>query len=255
MTQVHQIPTQGHDITLTFKVSVDRPMVLRIKGYDAHPFHNNSVYFDREFGTADQLFQGTKMIQAPMPVSPEKMNLVAFDSLTGSQSGVRILEVKAAPLDKRIVAFNTPDDYEYYRFLESFIKACGYRQTGMYKSENGKFKILLSGALYNEKGQPLSTPARIFRPSGIQEWNKPKTDKMTIPIRAFIGLHEFCHFRVNTRNEFEADHYALRIYLGMGFPKSEAMYAFTKIFNPVDENHEKHLESRMQEMSTFIKNF
>jgi hypothetical protein len=252
---VYQIPTQGYDVTLSFKVTADRPVLLRIKGYDAHPLHNNSVYFDREFGIPQQLFQGTKSIQAPMPVSPAKLNLVAFNGLNGSQFGIRIHDIKALPLHKEIVAFNTPEDYEYYRFLEKFIKECGFKPVGLYQSENKKFKIILSNVLYNEKGELLSTPARIFRPGGEQEWNKPKTDKMTIPMRAFIGLHEYAHFRADTRNEFEADNYALRIYLGMGFPKSEAMYAFTKIFNPVNDEHEAHLESRMDQMYSFIKQF
>lgn len=255
MKNIHQIPTDGHDVTLTFKVTSDRPVVLRIKGYDAHPLHPNSVYFDREFGMPNNLFKGTKIIKAVMPVSPGLLNISAFDALSGSQNGIRIEEVKAESLDKKIVAFNTPADYEFFRFLEGFIKTCGYKSTGIYYSETKKFEIKLSAVIYNKEGKPLSTPARVFRPGGEMEFSKPKFDKMTIPMRAFIGLHEYCHFRVDTRSEHMADNYALRIYLGMGFPKSEAIYAFTKVFTPVNTDHEQKLKNRMEGMLSFIKNY
>lgn len=251
----HQIPTDNYDVTLNFKVTADKPMVLRVKGYDANSVHPNTVFFDRDFGMPGALVKGSFAVKAPMPLTPSKLNLIAFDKISGSQAGIRIEELKVSPLDKRLTIFNTPDDYEFFRFLELFVKAAGYNPVGTYFSKNKKFRIKYSDVIYNEEGKPLTTPARVMRANGFMEFSRPQFQKMTIPMRMFIGLHEYCHFRLNTRKENEADNYALQIYLGMGFPRSEAMYAFTKVFKPVNPVHEKALESRMEGMLSYMKQF
>jgi hypothetical protein len=254
--EIFQIPTQGYDCIVTFKVTMDRPVILRVQGYDSNPLHINSLYFDRVFGQPGKLHpKGVKIIKAPLPISPDKLTIVAYDATNGSQTGIRISDVSVSALDKKIVAFNTPDDYEFFRFLENFNKRSGYTPPGSYQSENKKFTIKYSTVLYNDKGNPLTTPARVFRDSKIMEFSKPQFDKMTVPMRMFIGLHERAHIRVNTRDEHKADHYALSIYLGMGYPKSEAMYAFTKVFTPINENHEKAIMSRMDSAFNFMSGF
>jgi len=268
MATVYQIPTDNYDLIINFKVVMDKPVILRLRGYDAHPMHPNSVYFDRTFGAPGALVKGVKQIQAPLPISPEKINIIAYDEITGSQTGIRIEDVKVGPLDKKIVAFKTPEDYEFFKFLEDFVKRCGFSPSGKYTSPSGKFKILLSDKLYNKEGKQLTTPARIFYPGGEMEFSKPKYDKMTIPIRMFIGLHERCHFRLGHGNENikrdeatlkkmegQADSYAMSIYLGMGYPKSEAIYAFTKVFTPVNERHAQDLVKRMDQAVSFVKQF
>lgn len=253
MSLIYQIPTQGHDIILQAKVTITKPMILIIAGYDTH--NPNSVYFRREIGTKSNPLSGVHTIQTPMPITPNSLIFTAYDAMTNSSDGIEVTELKALPLDKKIVVFNSPSDQDFFRFAEIFCKECGYLSPGIYGAKTGKFEIKLSSHIYKADGKISSTPARIFRPEGNIEVSKPYFDKMTVPMRMLILLHEYAHFRANTRNEETADSYAISIYLGMGYPKSEAVYAFTTLFHPVNTMHEQALLARTDKLVSFIRNF
>lgn len=249
----YRVPTEGYDVVLEARISAEKPVILTIKGYDAH--NVNSVYFFRELGTDAVPFRGVQKISAPMPISPEVLNFLVYDKNTKSDTFIKVDNVQVKSLKKEIVLFNKPDDYEFFRFVENFVRKCGNLPLGIYKSENEKFEIKISDVIVNQDGKVSSTPARVFRPYGNIEISKKQFDVMTIPMRMLILLHEYSHFRGNTREEGQADKYALQLYLSMGYPKSEAVYAFTKVFTPVNERHADALNARTSDLVNFIKGY
>lgn len=251
----YSIPTGQYDLTLKIKITVKKPMIFTIKGFDANPLHTNSIYFRRAIGTKDKLFSGEHIMLTPLPISPNQLNVVVFDSETKSDEFVVIDSIVPKPHTRGLVAFNSPDDQEFFKFAEDFCKACGYLGANIYRSENNKFEIKLSDVIYEKGGNISSTPARVFRPYGNIEVSKQQFDGMTIPMRILILLHEYSHFRAKTSNEETADNYALNMYLGMGYPKSEAVFAFTNVFKPIDEKHGEALAKRTDKLMSFIRNY
>ena len=79
-------------------------------------------------------------------------------------------------------------------------------------------------------------------------------DEYTIPMRFAILCHEFSHFYVNKdmHDESEADINGLLIYLGLGYPRIEAIEAFTNVFlnYPSEENGKRY-----KKIENFIDNF
>jgi len=79
-------------------------------------------------------------------------------------------------------------------------------------------------------------------------------DEYTIPMRFAILCHEFSHFYVNKdmHDEGEADINGLLIYLGLGYPRIEAIEAFTNVFlnYPSEENGKRY-----KKIENFIDNF
>ena len=77
------------------------------------------------------------------------------------------------------------------------------------------------------------TPARIFPKIGVIEFN-PKIKKYPFPIKLFILLHELGHCKYS--EEVDADAFALKMYLGLGYNASMAYYALSHILKESPEN-------------------
>lgn len=238
------IPTMEHDVNLLYSIDVKQPSIIRITGYDKD--HKNTVFFDREIGTKEKPFSGIRKLRSPLPISPNNLILSISDSKTDSTQNVKVSDISVMPLDKRVVLWNTARDREFYKFAEMIAKSEGYLPTGVYDHDG--FEIKISSIIHNPDGNISTTPARMFRPYGNIEISKTHFDKMTVPMRMLILLHEYAHFRANTKDEELADSSALRIYLGMGFSESEALYAFTKIFTPANPQHFLALKARTEKL-------
>lgn len=249
----HLIPTGEHDVNVLFRVTATKPVILRIKGIDTS--NPNTVYFDREIGTKEKPFVGTKLLRSPMPISPKNLSLIIFDNMTKSDENIHVDNVSAIPLSKKMTVFNTPKDYDFVKFAEWFAKNAGWMPLGIYKNKDGKYgEIMLCTIIKNPDGKISTTPARMFRPEGNIQISKTHFDKMTIPMRMLILLHEYSHYRANTRDERKADEYALKMYLGLGYSESEAVHAFTKVFTPANITHATALSNRTKQLVTQIKN-
>ncbi len=247
--ECYNIPCQGSKLLIKVSVSSLIPVKLVIKGYD--PLHANSIYFDREI----EFFSGTKEFDIPMPISPEKLKICAYDAGKMAGDGVRINYVKAVPLVQFAVPFMDRADIEFYNFMEKFAKEAGYIKAGgkVYYSPSGDFEIKLSDRIYNEDGTLSTTPARTFRPHGEIEVSKEKFDKMTVFMRIMILLHERMHIRADTEDEEVADRYAAETYARMEYPKTEALYSFIKVFTPLNRQHEEALLQRTDKLNNFLK--
>ncbi len=230
-------------------VSSLTPVNLSIKGYD--PLKANSVYFDRDI----EFFSGHKEFDIPMPVTPDKLKVCALDLDSIGPDNVKINYIKAVPLLQGPVFFMNKDDMEFYNFMEWFAKNSGHLKAKgtVYYSPSRKFEIKLSDRIYNDDGTVSTTPARTFRPGGEIEISKEKFDKMTVYMRVLILLHERMHIRANTQDEEVADRYAVETYVKMGYPKTEALYSFIKVFTPINKKHEAALLQRTDKLNNFLK--
>lgn len=243
------VPTEDSRLNLKVAVTSPTPIDLVIKGYD--PDHENSVYFEREI----QFFKKSEEFDIPMPISPKRLRICAFSKKNKSEK-VKINYIKAESLPFRgNIPFATKDDMEFYEFICNFAKKAGYAPAGgtIYTSPSGKFEIKYSDVIYNSDGTISSTPARTFRPLGEIEASAEKLRKMTVFMIIHILLHERMHIRVDTHDEEKADLFGVRTFVALGFPKTEALYSFIKVFKPINENHEKALIQRTEKLNNFLK--
>ena len=91
------------------------------------------------------------------------------------------------------------------------------------------------------------TPARIFPTIGIMEWG-PKMMGYTKAIRVFISLHEAGHMLYS--KEMDADLWALKSFLGLGYNASTAFYALSDVLHLNPENIK-----RIRKMFEHVMNF
>ncbi len=214
--------------------------------------YNNpdNVYFNRGYGVPEKKFKGIKEFRFPMPLTPDKL---AFTIACKKGGDAEIVSVTSDVL-KRGELFLRDDDMDFLKVALSFAENASYMETGAYE-KNG-FLIMYEDKIVSTdkdgKEKEETTPARISRATGIIEINKSQFVKYSIPMRVVILLHEYMHYRLNTRIEIEADFNALNVFLKYGFTKTEALYAFTKIFY---DRKRKDLEERVQKIYDFINAF
>lgn len=225
---------------LVFSIKSTDECIVNMTGVDYD--NDESVYFNRGYGVDNKKFKGIKEFRFPMPITPDKL---LFSTSCGE-----ILSVKSDPI-KRAELFLRDDDRDFLRMALKFAQNAAYMPAGAYEKDG--YLIMYEDKIVNHMtGKEESTPARISRSTGIIEINRPQFIEFSIPMRIVILLHEYMHFRLNTRVEIEADFNALNVFLKYGFPKTEALYAFTKIFY---NKGRKDLEDRVQQIYDFIENF
>lgn len=127
-------------------------------------------------------------------------------------------------------------EQEIVNSVVKFSMMAGYLQPNSYKYAK-KYEIRLLPKILTDLGSEHVTPARIHVEEGFIEVSKNKFDKKTVPRRIAILLHEFAHNYINKdqNDEEEADYNAARLYMAMGLPRSEFIYAFSKAFKNYSE--------------------
>jgi hypothetical protein len=224
---------------IKFKVDVQNPQMITIVGYDPDPNHKNTVYFAR---TARIKRRG-EMVEIPMPITPKKLILEVNPENRSFGSYINIFDMVVLDLPTTTAVF-PPKTMEFYNFLKKFAKEAGYIEPGFYVSKDENYLIWAKENLDGD-----GTPARVNRRTGVVKMNLSKLREYTVYMRIFIGLHEFFHYALQTTDEVSADMGAARVYLGMGYPRSEANYSMTKIF----DNSPAALK-RVEILDNYIKN-
>jgi hypothetical protein len=232
------------------------PCILRMIGSDNNV--NNAIYFNRGAGVTNNKFEGTRTFLFPLPLTPRRLLFRAF--CNDKNHEIEIVDVEFKKLNQDQLWLR-PHDKNFLMFALRFALESSYISTGVYEEEftvvengiesKGSFNIIYNQSIKNAKGEDESTPARISRATGVIEINRSKFLAYSIPMRLIILLHEYMHWRLSTRVELEADYNALNIFLKLGFSKTEALYAYTKIF--VDEPD--RLGDRVQSLFDFIEAF
>lgn len=251
---------------LIVTLQVKEPCILRIRGYD--PKKENTFYFNRTKGNAQRKVSNKKPIKMcfPLPVAPEYLHVEAFaKDQIGDIVEIKEIELKRinryeprikrrgepAPIGHENFLWLSEDEFAFLKFAIEFAKKAGYISAGVYQDDAERYSIVYENEIRNtQTGQPETTPARISRKNGVIEINRKKFIEFTVPMRVMILLHEFMHWRLKTRVELECDFNAINVFLKYGFSKTEAMYAFTKVFDGQDR-----LTERTNEIVNFIENF
>lgn len=245
MKKTYKINTNKKSLELDFYIRCNKPSRIILVGSCSR--FPNTNYFDTAYGKTDDPFVGDKVMTIKMPITPSVMYVRIYDELTNTDSNVILNQVKWRNLTTRGLYFRDVKTREFLVFAQSFCEQAGYLKGKgeMYEHMDGKYIIKYSDTIKDKKtGKYLETPARVGRSSGIVEISKKHFVEYSVPVRMMILCHEWSHWILNTRNEFIADKHGLKLFLSMGYPKTEAIYAFTKVFNTPQLNKEQEMRGK-----------
>lgn len=243
-------------VMLLVKVTTRRPERMRISVRDSKK--PDTFYTNRWCNV-----NGSKTYYIRMPQSPEVGIVEVYNEKRGNlaegQDSSFTCVLAEQPLTASINIFTSRNRnlLSFVKFAQQFSERASILSAGhsIYQSDDGRFRIDYLDVIRNRKnGQALRTPARIAQKDGVIQISKVHFKKYTVPMRMAILLHEFSHFYMNYQrdNEMEADKNALIVYLSMGYPRIEAIQAFSEVFigTPTDQNRE-----RWDEIKKFINDF
>ena len=251
--------TDNQKCTLSFELKTRGQQQLRFIVVD--PYKENTVYADAPITINEHGY-----FYIRMPISPKNALVRVFNVNHGNlkDDPTFNLRMKKDVLKTNLNAFNVynSDITAYLTLISEFAENAGILSAGnrsVYLSDepgtDGKhFRIDYVDVCRDEKGNELSTPARISTANKRVEFAQKHIINYTVPAIVAAGLHEFGHgymvkeptkndikrymlkYKVNAKtaellyNEMEADLNALRIYLGSGFSRKEAYRIFCKVF-------------------------
>ncbi len=250
------LPTENKRFQIRVGVRAFEPMTLGVTCSDIS--RQNSDYIRRKVPFKEQSFLGQRSVYReftlPFPVSPDKMNVKFYDKLNGGNDNFSLEKFKIEKMPNAEV-WAEPDIHRFIDFNLDFSQRAGYLSTGIYDSNDGDFLIQYLPTITNEFGSPLVTPARTNRRTGRIQVSQSAFKTYTVPVRIVVLFHERFHFQIPTRREKPADLNALRVYLDLGFPRTEGVYASTQIFlNHPDTVGKSHLD-RVEDNVAFIDKY
>lgn len=223
------LPVQLH---LTILTSFRKGEQVSITGYD--PEKPNTVYFSLEQNVK------LKTLILPMPISPKNLAVSISSNFPFSIHYARIGMIYPS---KKILRLGKQTK-RFIRHTFDFAEAAGYLRDGnTYSNDSGKFPVHYYPVISH-------TPARIHKESGHIEVSASHFRSYTVPMRVFILLHEWMHWVKNTGNEVKCDIEAAKLFLGLGFPRYEALVAVTEVLT----DHPEHIQ-RAESLQKFIKEY
>lgn len=250
------VVTRHAPISVEIKVRTKSPQKLHLVVCDAS---DPSRKFTNRYNTVN----GEETFVVRMPLSSEKVNVKVFSEKTGREASeekekefFEVISVKKIPLERRLDTGDMGNQLmrSFVKFAQKFSYMVHTLSPDLYSSDDQRYFIRLLPVIKAKDGRELKTPARIGAQSGIIEVSKQAFDKMTVPMRFAILMHEYSHFFLNDEmtDEMEADLNGLLIYLGLGYPRIEAYQAFLETFTKSPSNLNKQ---RYQVINKFIEDF
>lgn len=249
---IKKIELDEEPTNLEIVVESKRKSKLWIKVADAE---RKNTYYTKRYSNVI----GRKSFFVKMPQAPMLADVIVYNDLHGidkNDETFRVVKINQNPLKTS----NLPASKKtksFIRFAQEFSDEAGYISATpkgqLYRSNNGKFKIVYFDNIRNQNGKVISTPARISQVSGKIEVSASQFVNYTIPMRMAILLHEYSHFNLNKEpsNEEEADKNGLKIYLALGYPKIDAYNVFLNVFKRSPSMQNK---DRYDRLDNFIKN-
>lgn len=256
---------------ITVKVNGGPQRIRIISGNAKKPY---SLYTNR-FNTV----KNESTFYVRMPQTADSTFLEVYNEKNGRKpdgkdTSFKISKFEILPLqtDYSVFDYNAKSK-SFIAFLQWFSENAAILSAGqsIYRSPDGVFRIdYLDNIRDNRKfvrnpqtgeampnknfGRVLKTPARINRKTGVIEVSRDLFIKYTVPMRMIVLLHEIAHFYLNhvDTDEIESDLNALKIYLGLGYPRIEAHQAFTQIFYNADTPLNRQ---RYSQIKSFIEGF
>lgn len=236
------IPTNNVPLALAIDIKTNQPEEIVIQVMNAHK--PDTVYISRR-----TWINGTREYLLNLPQSPTAALVNIFNIKTASpkskDNSFQVTKMQPEKLEECPI-WMTNETKSFVAFAKEFSENAGIRSAGkytphIYRSNDNKFHIDYFIKIFDrQSGQVLSTPARIGHSTGVIEVSQSDFLTYTVPMRMIILLHEFAHKYLNPPNkkpigyETGADIFALNIYLSLGYPPTEAHYAFLNVFKDVN---------------------
>jgi len=220
------VPTYQKRCRITIGIYAKEPFELGINAFDAT--RHSTSYFRRKVQFKSP---GYREITIPLPISPEVLSVRLYDKKKHHYDAdtfqVEKFDLLELPLAE---VWAEPHMHDFIAFAQGFCEKAGYTHTGFHHSDDYRFLIHYLPEITDQFGQVMVTPARVNRVTGRHQVSQVLFEQFTIPVRLFILLHERHHFTIPTREEKPADLEALKLYLDLGYPTIEAVYAMTQVF-------------------------
>lgn len=237
-----KLKTNNEKLALNFSIQFKGPIVLRAIGVDA--FNRKNTFFNRLIEPNGKYFD----VDFTLPISPKELLIKFINETNGDKNLFKINSIEVDYLKNNGVDL-TAYDYKNIQWLKKFCSQASYLPNGQYYQTDGGVWINYMNQIV-EGDMVLNTPARVDHETGEIQINAQQFREFTIPIRMVILCHEYSHWIHNNRDETFCDLEALRICLGLGFPKTECIYTFTNILNESKQN-----EIRMKKIVNYIENY
>lgn len=237
-----KIPTNHQKLCVNFDIEFAQPFDLWATGVDAS--NKKTVFFNRLINPGSKFFN----IDCTLPVSPKNL-LVTFGNQYNNDNLYKIVAIGIDQLQNRGVELSQ-FDYNNIEWLKKFALDASYLPDGKYYSPQGAIWINYMPEIIDENGIVLDTPARVNHDTGEMQINSTKYKTYTVPERMYVNVHEYSHWANDNTDETFCDLESLRINLGLGFPKTEAIYAFTGILSETHEN-----KRRVKQIVNYIHNY
>lgn len=226
-----QFRTRKRPVKVIIPLESEGPVELFIVGYD--PVSPKTEYFARKIE-----IYGEDQVEFNCPQSPNILKVIIWSSGNGKFTvpGIKIVE---PDFQNNFIGQDISPDL---KLIENFARRAGrFTPRRTYVGKNARFKIELLPVIRKDNGDPHPTPARIHVSRPIIQVSKRSFDKMTVPSRIAILLHEYSHnfINYNQDNELEADENGMMLYKNLGYPRLEAVYAFANIMSDTDVNYQR----------------
>jgi hypothetical protein len=249
------IPCHKKPFRLTVGLRVHRPTTLILVAMDGD--HSKTKYVNRKlnFESRDMSRHGVyKEVRIPFPLAPEFMMFQIWDQNKPETRTFHLEKLEVEALEPRNL-WEHQDIHRFIPFANWFSQRAGYLPTGMYDSPDHRFLIDYLPVITANSGQPLITPARTNRKTGRIQASKQHLERLSVPVRWFILMHERKHFQLPTRVEKVADLTALKVFLDFGFPKIEAVYAATLAMNAHTPVALQAKTKRLKDIHAFVDQY
>lgn len=250
------IPSKEQRFKVKVGIRALTPGALGVRCYDASK--PNTDYIRRRVPFSSDLFKGRnagyKEFVLPFPLSPTQLMVDLFDKTYLDDSNFKLEKFELEKMEPRNV-WAEPEMHRFVDFSQDFACKAGYLSTGVYDSKDGDFLIQYLPVIEDEAGNTLVTPARTNRKTGRIQVSQTAFSTFTIPVRLIVLFHERYHFQIPTRLEKPADLHGLRLYLDLGFPRTEAVYATTKIFTSHRDSIGRSHRDRVKDIVHYIDNY
>jgi len=255
------LPLNRVPIALVLGIRTRKPekMVVQV----SNNTKSNTNYISREF-TID----GYRELNLNLPQSPKAALIRIYNTNVGDLEAKQDNSFVIEKLDdeslEQCPVRMKKDTQSFVEFAQLFSEnasqlSAGTKKPSIYRSNDGKFQFDYYNQIFDKRTSSyVTTPARIGHTSGVIDVSKKDFINYTVPMRMIILLHEYSHKYLNPEinkpiaYETGADINALNIYLSLGYPPTEAYYAFLHVFK--DANNEDNAK-RMVIIDDFIKKF
>lgn len=262
----YSFPTKNRPCTINVYAVSKIPQKVCVVAYDKNK--KNQQYVNHcgmvDIKSADGYYR--RKFEIIMPQSPEKLTVAVFGKAHGNKKGDKTFKVEKFGVAKLKTweIWMSQHTKDFVKFAQRFSENSDLLKTweetgkspnsGVYTSDDGKFKIRYFDIIRNKDGKPLTTPARISNQDGAIEVSKYFFRKYSVAMRMMILMHEYSHFWLNKNmeNEIQADLNGLYVYLGLGYSPIEAHRAFLYVFDNADTEGNR---VRYQMIKKYITDF